>query len=84
MITYRISTELKNLSTIEKIINDEFSGYTLIKATGYWKLKKEKSLLIEIITDKIDKIKAVAKRIKKVNHQEAIYIQKFKADSILI
>lgn len=76
---YRILTENKNLAKIEKLINTYFEGYTLIKGKGYWKLQKENSLIIEIETSSDDdKIKELAKAIKKLNKQEAVMVQRFK------
>lgn len=76
---YRIITEDKNSNEIEKIVNKFYPGFTLIKGKGYWRLQKEKTLIIEIITDSEDtKINRIAKEIKKANSQEAVLIQRIK------
>jgi uncharacterized membrane-anchored protein YitT (DUF2179 family) len=76
---YRIFTENKNHAEIEKIINKYYDGYTLIKGEGFWRLQKENSLIIEIVTeDNESKVNAIAKEIKIANNQEAVLIQRIK------
>lgn len=82
---YRIFTENVNQSTIEKIINKYFEGFTLVKAAGYWRLQKEHSLIIEVVTDDTDKlINDLATEIKAVNKQEAVLIQKINNNQWLV
>ena len=82
---YRIFTENKNQNAIEKIVNKYFEGFTLIKSEGYWRLQKENSLIIEIVTDDTDKlINDLALEIKTVNNQEAILIQKINNNQWLV
>ncbi len=74
---YRIFTQNKNLKQIERIVNKYFQGFTLVKTTGFWRLQKENSLIIEIVTDDTDKlINDLASEIKTANKQEAVLIQK--------
>ena len=66
---YRIFTENKNHKEIEKIVSKYFEGFTLIKSEGYWRLQKENSLIIEIVTDDTDKlINDLAGEIKETNN----------------
>ena len=82
---YRIFTENKNLETIEKIVSKYYEGFTLVKGQGYWRLQKENSLIIEIVTDDTDKlISDLALEIKKANKQEAVLIQKIANNQWLI
>ena len=82
---YRIFTENKNHKEIEKIVSKYFEGFTLIKSEGYWRLQKENSLIIEIVTDDTDKlINDLAGEIKETNNQEAVLIQKIKNNQWLI
>ena len=82
---YRIFTENKNHKEIEKIVSKYFEGFTLIKSEGYWRLQKENSLIIEIVTDDTDKlINDMAGEIKKANNQEAVLIQKIRNNQWLI
>jgi hypothetical protein len=76
---YRIFTENieANHLAIESIIGKYYEGFTLIKGEGFWRLQKENSLIIEIVTDDTDAlITALASEIKVANHQEAVLIQK--------
>lgn len=82
---YRIFTEDKNQATIESILNKYFEGYTLYKADGFWRLQREQSLIIEIITEDIDRtITELANEIKTANGQEAVLIQKIKNHQWLV
>ena len=51
MKIYRLYTENKHRSFIEHLVARYFSGFTIYKAIGYWQGKKEKSLVIEIVSD---------------------------------
>jgi len=76
MVEYNLFTENKNLSEIESIVNFYFIGYTIIKAIGYYKGIKEKSIIIKILGDKkdIQKINLIIKSIKILNRQESILL----------
>lgn len=72
---YRIFTEDMNQDRIEQIITKHFPGFTIHKAQGFWRLQKENSLIIEIMTEDNDaKIKAIAGEIKQANKQETAWI----------
>ena len=82
---YRIFTEDKNRRKIERICAKYYPGYTLIKAEGFWRLQKEKSLIIEVITeDPAARISKLAKDIKNANKQEAVLVQKIKNSQWLV
>jgi hypothetical protein len=82
---YRIFTEDKNQDEIEKIVSRHFPGYTIFKAAGFWRLQKENSLIVEIITEDSDaKINKIATDIKKCNKQETVLVQKIKNNQWLI
>lgn len=76
---YRIFTEDINQNGIEQIVAKYFPGFTTHKAEGFWRLQKEDSLIIEIVTEDDDaKVKAIAGEIKQANSQEAILVQKIR------
>jgi len=89
MLKYTIYTEDKNLAKIEAILNDSIiiQGYTIINTQGYWQGIKEKALKIEILLEPCNKLnytnilKAICKKIKAVNKQEAVLftVEKIKA-----
>jgi hypothetical protein len=83
---YRIFTENKNLETVEKIVSRHFTGFTILKADGYWKLIKEGSLIIEVTDPKIKReaVNKLAAEIKEANTQEAVLVQEIKNHSWLI
>ena len=74
---YRIFTEDINQSEIEKIVTEFYPGFTICKAQGFWRLQKENSLIIEIVTEDEDaKITAIASKIKQANEQQSVLVQK--------
>ncbi|TES90055.1 MAG: hypothetical protein E3J87_10780 [Candidatus Cloacimonadota bacterium] len=84
--TFRIYTENKNQDKIEEIISRYFDGFTIYKAEGFWRLQKEKTLIIEILgeSDIVSKINSAAREIKSANNQEAVIVQKIKNNNWLV
>lgn len=74
---YRLFTEDINRADIEELTANEFDGFTVYKATGYWQGTPEQSLIVEIVadTDKLDKVKRLAEAIKVNNHQQAVLVE---------
>lgn len=73
---YRIFTENKNKAKVESIVAEHFPGFTIYEADGYWNGMEEKSLVIEIMTDRpLGRIHDIASAIKLVNKQEAVLVQ---------
>jgi len=83
---YRIFTEDINRKQVEGIVGSKYIGYTLLNATGVWNGQKEKSLIVEIITEKPEpkKVRWIAEKIKSHNNQEAVLIQTLKDNMELI
>ena len=83
---YRILTEAKNLPKLSKLVDDYFKGSTVIPARGRWEGEAEKSLVIEIVTEKENEhsIEDLARAIKRTNNQEAVLIQKIQSASYLV
>lgn len=85
---YRILTEDKNHDKIVKIVNRKFDGFTLLTGIGYWRGKPEICLIIEISAPDLAgnrrKVIAIVQRIKKLNDQEYILLQKIDCRSELI
>lgn len=71
---YSIHTEDKDAKWIENLLSIVFDGFTIVKADGFWKGIKEKSLEIIIYTDNTELIRAIAEQIKHHNNQEAVLI----------
>lgn len=74
MKKFTIHTENKNQQWIENLLSVGFDGFTIVKADGFWKGTKEKSLEIIIYTDNAYLIRAIADRIKHHNKQEAVLV----------
>jgi hypothetical protein len=63
------------------MISEKFSGFTIHKTTGYWEGKPEKSLVIEIITDRAGAeyyIRQICLKIKGFNKQDSVWYTKQK------
>jgi hypothetical protein len=78
MRLYRVFTENKNQPAVERIASKLFEGFTLYNAIGFWKGAKEKSLLLEVVTDKPERVDLLAGRIKRHNNQEVVMVEEIK------
>jgi len=76
METFRIYTEDKNASGIERETAKLFTGATFLTGTGLYAGETEPSRIIEIVTDESEHhaVEALAERIKKMNHQSAVLV----------
>jgi len=83
---YRVITEDKDRTNIESWVGVFFEGFTIYPATGYWKGKRENSLVIEIdaFPDDPQLVYRLAYALKYINHQEAVLVQAFEVHSTLI
>ncbi len=82
---YRIFTEDRNRRAVRRIVSAEFDGFTIIPSQGSWKGRLEKSLVIEIIGNRImSKIKKLAQKIKKANEQESVLIEVIQNTDFLV
>lgn len=78
MALYRLyvgsNNETKRLekSKIISISAMYFEGFTASEAVGYWQGKPEKSLVIEIETGKLAKVKTLAKELRVKLNQQAV------------
>lgn len=78
MRQYRIYTEAK--PNVEALASKIFDGFTVYKAVGYWKGKKESSIVIEVLSESLDidateyKVNHLVSVIKRVNEQEAVLV----------
>jgi len=79
MKLYRICTENKNYPAILDRLDSQFpDGYTIINANGAWQGVREKSLIIEIVSDSPSiesDIGRLAYWLRKVNDQDAVMLQ---------
>lgn len=86
MKIYKVYTENKNRKFIEKLFNEEFSGFTIYEAIGYWQGHKEKSLVIEIISSSSAapvKLAKIAKAICGYNEQDTVLVSEQEIDACI-
>lgn len=85
---YRILTEDKNRSDVEKIVGAYFPGFTLLHGAGYYKGAGEDALVIEIEAHGNHQteysIAQLATRIKYANKQQQIIVQRIETDVTVI
>ena len=79
MILFRLHTQNKNKKWLERIIAEHFDGFSIQEQTGYWQGQKEKSLCIEIMTERKSAPICIQKIVKEIcgyNKQECVLIQR--------
>jgi hypothetical protein len=70
---------------IEGIIASHFDGFTAFQVIGYWRGSKEKTLLIQAITEKTDsELAKIAKELKEKLSQESILMEIVESNSAFI
>lgn len=88
-IRYKLYTEDKNIQGIMDLLDQYFSGYTLIPGNiGVYKGQTEKSLVIDIVTDLSmeEKVRELARDIVRVNIQASVLMTKeyIESEEVLI
>jgi len=98
-VLYRIITQNKNRSEIITMLRRHFDGFTIYRATGYWKDTIEPALIIELddigdytaqneYTFREDgfgrEVEEVVKQIKTMNKQDCVLLQQISCISELI
>ena len=87
---FRLYTEYKNISGITKLADSDFESYTMYRANGRWQGIGEKSLIIEIIAQDRElpgmttRVFDLARRIKKLSKQQAVWVTSNRAHGALI
>jgi len=86
MKLYRILTEAKNATAVEKLVGSYFPGYSILYQDGFWNGAKERSMVIEVMTVEADyfMVRQIAEQIKISNEQEAVLIQIIDVESEMI
>ena len=74
MLRTTIYTEDTGRNVITQILNQYFSGYTLVECTGYWKGTTELALMIILIHESqdLDNVRKAIHEIKFFNEQESV------------
>ena len=78
-------TGLLEKEKAEAIIGKFFDGFTAFEVIGYWKGTKEKTLLIEVITEvEAVVITRIAKELKQELKQEKILVEILNSTAVFI
>jgi hypothetical protein len=75
---YRICTEAKNATAVEKLVGRYFEGYSVMYQDGFWHGAKERSMTIEIFSSQLnsgDLVRLIAEQIRDLNKQECVLVQ---------
>jgi hypothetical protein len=86
MIQYRLYTEDKNREWLEEILSERFSDFTIQEQIGYWDGGKEKSLCIEIMSNRKSdpiRIQELVKMICGYNQQDYVLVQVINLDKFM-
>lgn len=73
---YRIYTENKNQRRIVRLASASFESFTVQPTTGYYRTKRERSIVLEIIGARQSAVDALAERIRRMNGQKSVLIVK--------
>lgn len=80
MVTlYRIFTERKRKDFLRRLFAESFDGFTMYDVEGNWQGKKEKSLVIEVLTNSTAAELLLVRTCKAIcgyNKQDAVLVQK--------
>lgn len=66
------TTKKLEVEKAKRVINRFFEGYTISRANGLWKGQTEKTLIVDIETNKKTAVKLLAKRLCKDLDQQAV------------
>jgi hypothetical protein len=89
----RISTERKNIRWLCELIGEFYPCFTIYKTIGFWRGKREKSVVLEIDTVDFNhtqnllldlNIKIICRKICGYNRQDCVLVQKIESETILL
>jgi hypothetical protein len=73
---YRIYTEDKNKREILRLTGRRFESFTVQPTTGYYRGKRERSIVLEIVDAQPRQINALAEQLRRMNGQKSVLILK--------
>jgi VCBS repeat-containing protein len=73
---HRIYTEDKNKNEILRLASAQFDSFTVQPIDGYYRGKRERSIVVEIAGAKPRQIEKLAAQIRRMNRQSAVLILK--------
>jgi hypothetical protein len=71
---HRVYTEDKRRATIVRVISKQFESFTLQPTTGYYRGKRERSIVLEFVGAKESEVKWLAARIREINRQASVLV----------
>lgn len=71
---HRVYTEDKRRATIVRVISKQFESFTLQPTTGYYRGKRERSIVLEFVGVKESEVKWLASRIREINRQASVLV----------
>jgi hypothetical protein len=71
---HRVYTEDKRRATIVRVISKQFESFTLQPTTGYYRGKRERSIVLEFVGAKDSEVKWLAARIREINRQASVLV----------
>ena len=88
MTSFKIYTENKvgAVTTIRDIVTPRYDGFNITEGIGVWKGVPEECLIVEIITDDIDRatIGEIAEEIRKKLNQETVMVSETKLSGLAL
>jgi hypothetical protein len=71
---HRVYTEDKRRATIVRVISKQFESFPLQPTTGYYRGKREKSIVLEFVGAKDSEVKWLAAHIREINRQASVLV----------
>jgi hypothetical protein len=71
---HRIYTEDKRRAAIVRVISKQFESFTVQSTTGYYRGKRERSIVLEFVGAKESEVKWLAARIREINRQASVLV----------
>jgi len=71
---HRVYTEDKRRATIVRVISKQFESFTLQPTTGYYRGKRERSIVLEFVGAKDSEVKWLAARLREINRQASVLV----------
>jgi hypothetical protein len=71
---HRIYTEDKNKRAILRLASAQFESFTVQRTEGYYRGKREQSIVLEILGARPGQIEQLAQKIRRMNGQKSVLI----------
>jgi hypothetical protein len=80
---YRIYTEDKNEREIIRLTSSLFESFSVQPTTGYYRGKRGKSIVLEIVGVRANQIEKLAQQVRRMNGQKSVLILKVRGTAKL-